>query len=149
VQFTIARGVNGAIGGSYCMTLANPREIAYDYSVTIGANGHWSMRGGTGTNAIVASGIVLRDNAYGDWSFTQVTPATSSHLTAIMSGGELSGFLESDGWPTSGVTSREEVGLPTDRTETPGAYPRDLPDPTHFPKRPQSGSNLFLNLRRR
>jgi hypothetical protein len=50
VHFTIARGTCGAIGGKYAMTLTTAQGAAYQYALTVGTNGHWSIRGGTGTS---------------------------------------------------------------------------------------------------
>jgi hypothetical protein len=89
----------GAIAGNYDMTLTNPGGVVYQYSMRITAGGAWSVRGGTGTNAIVATGTVAWDNTNSDWYFTQVTPAASSHFTATSSAGQLSGWW----YPTGGA----------------------------------------------
>jgi hypothetical protein len=87
------------IAGSYAMTLTASTGTVNHYSLTVNADGTWSIVGGTGSNAIVARGTVTWDGANADWFFSQSLPAVSSHFTATSSSGALTGSW----FPTGGA----------------------------------------------
>jgi DNA-binding beta-propeller fold protein YncE len=89
-----------SIASSYAMTLTSNKGVVYDYSLTIKINGAWSIVGGTGTNALVARGILAMDPATSTWTFTQTFPAASSKITAT----SINGFLSGTWHPTAGAT---------------------------------------------
>jgi hypothetical protein len=85
--------------GRYTMTLTTTQGSVYHYSLTLGLHGGWSIRGGTGTKVVVATGRVVWDGPNADWNFVQVSPASSSHFAVTGVGGTLSGQW----YPTGGA----------------------------------------------
>jgi hypothetical protein len=101
-----------SIAGSYAMTLTTKGGTVHDYSLTMNSNGSWSITGGTGTNGIVARGILARDAATSVWALTQTAPAANSHFTATSSNGTLKGsWFTSGGAGLSGRTHALSVGV--------------------------------------